>query len=521
VGCVLVNKKGALGESGGLGDQGMKGSTSLPGSDMVAGVLVGSVPATRDVKPDTDSNAHATNSPSPPPASTTADAVMAPSTRSLAHLVASPPLLPPAPPSRSLGASLQPSEMPAASVSRSEPPPAPRTESTIGDPSRAPSLPRSTSVPLPSSTHHPAPQSFPDQCEDVKRSVASPLPQPEQPTHPCLPTPTSTPAMEAAGTISGCREASSSTLAKALFSEDGDLSDFPSVKSSAGNEDTAIHRHATAKRPRAASSLAATTPSKRRRKSAVKPKAVKPKAVKRKAATSNEGSHRPRPAQSSNRSKKKEPDDMSIGSGDGSTSEEGDGSNNEDEVMGGNGDEFGGSEKAAGPPHQTSVEKGKAAIHKAPSSSTPAAIRYLRQDIPVTYKPLGKPFEEDELLELDWFAPTPLNAPQGKPSKKGKTKLMAPVSGVSPPVSQMPPTRCWHSFSALWMTLNPELEALGDVELSDGVFCFPFNNTQVIKCFSSLNAFLIRQIIGKARCRLSTSRQGPSKHVYPFITFIF
>jgi hypothetical protein len=124
----------------------------------------------------------------------------------------------------------------------------------------------------------------------------------------------------------------------------------------------------------------------------------------------------------------------------------------------------------------------------------------LGKDIPAAYEPLGDPIEEDELLELDWFA-----SPTAPPAKPSKTKSMVPISAVSPPVSQMLPTRRWHSFVAPWMTLNPELEALGEVELSDGAFHFPFN-AQVTKCFSSFDAFIIGQIIGWARCKPPSSR---------------
>jgi hypothetical protein len=181
------------------------------------------------------------------------------------------------------------------------------------------------------------------------------------------------------------------------------------------------------------------------------------------------------------------------------------GPESEDEVMAGHDDELGGGEKAASPPRRGSVGKGKAAVRNVPSSSTPSSILCLGKDIPVPYAPLGDPLEEDELLELDWFAPARLNAPQGKPSKQGKMSSIAPVSGVSPPVLQTRPTRHWCSFVAPRMTLNPELEALGEVELSDGAFRFPFN-AQVTKCFSSFDAFIIGQIIGRARCKPPSSR---------------
>jgi hypothetical protein len=188
--------------------------------------------------------------------------------------------------------------------------------------------------------------------------------------------------------------------------------------------------------------------------------------------------------------------------------------------MEGSGDEFGGNEKTARPPRGRSVGKGKVAAHKMPSPRAPSAILRLGKDIPVTYEPLGVPLVENELVELDWFALAGPTARQAKPSKKGKKKSMAPVSGVSPTASQTLPTRRWRSFTAPQMTLTPELEALGEVELSDGVFRFPFS-AAVIKYFSSLDAFLIGRIIGRTRCELSTSRRGASKHVYPFMIFMF
>ncbi len=293
--------------------------------------------------------------------------------------------------------------------------------------------------------------------------------------------------MQAAGTNSGGPDAPSSALAKAAFSDDEDLSDPPDNETNS-DQDTAIHHRRAEKRPRAGSSPAAKAPSKRFRgvKSAAKPKAV----------MTNIGTRPPRPAQSSIKTKEhRSRDDMEISSDDDPESEDGEGSNNE-EVMGGHGNEFRGSKKAANPLRGRFV-----AGNKIPSLRTTLC---LGNDTPVTYEPLGDPLEEGELFELDWFAPVHPTAPQGKPSKKGKTKSIAPVSGLSPPVSQTLPTRRWHSFAAPRMTLNPELEALGEVELSDGAFCFPFN-AQVIICFSSLDAFLIGQIIGRARSKRSTS----------------
>lgn len=432
----------------------MKGATPLP---------VASTPAIRGVNPDADGNTCATKSASPPPASTATDAVGAPSTPSFHHLVTKPPSPPAKSPS---SASLPLMNPPTPSISETQPPPAPSTESTVGDPSTASPLPRSTSVPASSSARCPAPPSIRDQL--AKRSVASPLPQPQQPASPSLPTPTSPPVMQAAGTNSGGPDAPSSALAKAAFSDDEDLSDPPSNETNS-DQDTAIHHHRVEKRLRADSSPAAKAPPKRRRgvKSAAKPKAV----------TANRGIRPPRPAQSSIKTKERRShDDMDISLDDGPESEEGEGSNDE-EVMGGQGNEFRGSKKAANPLHGRFV-----AGNQIPSLHAPSATVRLGNDFPATYEPLGDPLEGDELFELDWFAPMRSTAPQGN-SSKGKTKSNAPVSGLSPPVSQMPPTRHWRSFAAPRMTLNPELEALGEVELSDGAFCFPFN-AQVINALA-------------------------------------
>jgi hypothetical protein len=196
--------------------------------------------------------------------------------------------------------------------------------------------------------------------------------------------------------------------------------------------------------------------------------------------------------------------DVDIGLGDGPESEDGEGSNNKDQIIERNGRKLGGNEKAS--PHRRSTEsqKGNAAIHKMPSPPTLSATLRLGKDIPVTYKPLGDPLGEDELVELDWFALAHGNALPAKPSKKGKMKLMAPISSVSPPTSPTLPSHHWHPFVALQMTLNPELEALGEVKLSDGTFRFPFN-AQVIKYFNLLDSFLICPIIARAGCNLSTS----------------
>ena len=207
-----------------------------------------------------------------------ADAVAPPSTHSL-HFFTTPPPLPP----------LRPSELPIASISKSQPPPPPLTEFTVGELARAPSLPQSTPA------HHSARPSVPDEREVVKHSIASPLPQPQQPDRRTLPAPTPPPITETAGTNSGRPADLSSTLAKTLFSvSDGeDISDPPDdSESSDGNQDTAVQRRPTAKRLRAISSPAAKSSSKRRRTTT--------SVAKETAAT---GSHPRRPAQSSNRSK--------------------------------------------------------------------------------------------------------------------------------------------------------------------------------------------------------------------------
>jgi hypothetical protein len=305
--------------------------------------------------------------------------------------------------------------------------------------------------------------------------------------------------MQAAGTSSGAPDAL--LIRSRVTFSDEELSDPSGDDTSTRDQDTTVRRHGAAKRPRANTPPAAKIPSKRRR-------TVKPEAES-KAVTTNVGTRPPPPAQSS--TKKYKPrlgDDMDIS--DLLESEDKDGSDDEDEVMGENDDLFRGSEKATSPPHGRSVGKAKAAANKTPSLHTPPAIVHLGKDIPVTYEPLGDPLEEDELFELDWFAPVRPTAPQGEPSEEGKTKSMAPDSGISPPVSQT--TRRWHRFTAPWMALNPE--APGEVELSDETFCFPFN-AEVIKCFSSLGANLIGQTIGRARSEFSPSRQGTSKRAYP------
>jgi hypothetical protein len=119
-------------------------------------------------------------------------------------------------------------------------------------------------------------------------------------------------------------------------------------------------------------------------------------------------------------------------------------------------------------------------------------ILSLEKDIPPTYEALPDPLEEDELFELDWFAPTNSSAKGGKSSKKGKK------NPIALPPSSSPPTRSWHSFSAPRMTLDQELKNVGEVGLSDGPFCFPFK-AQVIKHFSFFDRFLtFKSLIGRA-----------------------
>ena len=413
---------------------------------MVAGVPVGSTFITRDINPDAHGNARATNSPSSPPAPM-ADGVVVPLTRSSSHSVTPLPL-PPKSLSRTPGASVQPSDPPVTSISKSQPLPPPLTDS--------PFLPRSISVPASSS---PQLLSIPDQHEDVIMHSVAPVPQSQQLARLIPPTSTPPPVIEAAETNADCAEALSSTLAKALFDDSEDLS-APSDNGLDGGESTANRRGGTVKRPRAASSPAVKTSSKRRRmvKSAGKPK----------PAMSSVASRPPRSAQSHTHSQEMEVD---IGSSDGAESEHGEGRSDEDKER--NGDKFGGNEKA-GPVRRGSIGKrkgkGKAAILKGPSPRTTSAILRLGKDIPAAYEPFGDPIEEDELLELDWFA-----GPTAPPAKPSKTKSMVPISAVSPPVSQTLPTRRWRSFVAPQMTLNSELEDFGEVELSDGAFHFPFD----------------------------------------------
>ena len=335
-----------------------------------------------------------------------------------------------------------------------------------------PSLPHLvTSPPSPPAKSPLRPSGTPTPDQHVKRSFTSPSPKLQQPASPSLLTHTLPPVMQAAGTNSGGPDAL--RLRSRVTFSDEDLTDPPSDEKSTRDQATAIHPHRAVKRPRADTPPAAKAPSKRSRREKF---AAKPKAV-----TMNVGTRSARPAQSSTKNKEhRSGDGMDIS--DPPESEDTDGSDDEDEVMGGNGDQFRGSEKAATPPRGRSVGKGKAAVIKTASLRTPSAILSLGKDIPVKYEPLSNPLQEDELFELDWFAPVDPTAPQGNLSKKGKTKSMAPVSGVSPPVSQTPPTRRWHSFTAPCMTLNPK--APGEVELSDGAFCFSFN-AQVIKRFIS------------------------------------
>ena len=189
--------------------------------------------------------------------------------------------------------------------------------------------------------------------------------------------------------------------------------------------------------------------------------------------------------------------------------------NNEDTIMGGDGNEnddgneseesveFEGCAKAVNPSPKRFVAtrsgivgKGKAANDKVPSShktSVPSnkkakkandeqsgPNKFLRRCIPATYEVVLDPLEDDELVELDWFAPARTGAVQAESSKKGKKNTTACVKGVPTPASQVLPTRCWHSFSATKMTLDAELANTEEVRLLDGRFSFPFN-AQVIQ----------------------------------------
>jgi hypothetical protein len=145
---------------------------------------------------------------------------------------------------------------------------------------------------------------------------------------------------------------------------------------------------------------------------------------------------------------------------------------------------------------------------------------FLRRCIPAAYEAVADPLEDDELVELDWFAPAHTGAVQAELSKNGKKNTTPPVKGIPAPASQVLPTRRWHSFSATKMTLDAELEDIGEVRLSDGRFSFPFN-AQVIQCFSPLDMFLTFQIIGRSRRKLSAPGCAASKHIYLIILCVF
>ena len=139
------------------------------------------------------------------------------------------------------------------------------------------------------------------------------------------------------------------------------------------------------------------------------------------------------------------------------------------------------------------IGKGKAANNQAPSPSKTSvpgvtkakvsskqsrprcdAITSLGKCIPPEYAVLQDPLEDDELVELDWFALTNSGL-----SADGRKIPAAPVKGVPTPASQALPTRHWHSFRATRMTLDEEFEDVGEVRLSEAQFCFPFE-AQVI-----------------------------------------
>jgi hypothetical protein len=154
---------------------------------------------------------------------------------------------------------------------------------------------------------------------------------------------------------------------------------------------------------------------------------------------------------------------------------------------------------------KTSVRRAKEAHNNRGPDGGPSddGILPLKKDIPAAYRLLQDPLADDELLELDWFVPAHSRAAAGKSPEKGKNPK-APVKGIPLPASQAPPTRHWYSFAAPRMTLDQNLDGVGEVTLSDCPFFFPFE-AQVIKCFSSLHAFLTFQIIGRARRQLPSS----------------
>jgi len=543
VGCRVENQLGASEASGLLGHQGIQGSISdskelpqpsasplladppttrqtaapqslpLPDSETVAGAQVGAVFERRASVSATSAAATiipganaGVASPSAHPSAHVAASSLPPSRESPPNLVGEPPNSQPI----------------ATSTSASSPPKspsllaAPATKSVIGDPSGAFS-PQDTPIPKsPSHAYHPTPQPSRILPEEVnKTSIMPGSPQPQRRASSGLPSVKSPPALTARTNSSDPQALSSAPVVHGdplalLFGDNEDLSEPDGEKEDADERspddvlvDRSSHLHTKAKRPRAASSSPeppADAPRKRRRRVSLAAK---------KAATPKAASHSSRPAPSPSRSKLNEADgsdmDLEIETG----------SEAEDKVMGGDGDEEGaafkdpiGKGKAvnkAPPPRKTSARRAKKAHNKRGPDRGPSddGISPLENDIPTVYEARRDRLADDELFELNWFAPTHLDVTRGKSPEKGENPK-APVPGIPRPASQASPTRRWYSFAAPRMTLDQDLEGVGEVRLSDGIFCFPFE-AQVIRCFSSLDVFLTFQIIGGARRKLPSS----------------
>jgi len=546
VGLCVENKVGASDASGALGHQGIR--SSISDSDKLAG------PATLPSVTDLPAAAPKPQSPPLRTSAASATAPIIPEADAIRFdagvaLPSTPPSASPSahhsphaasPPSHEspLNSVGKPANLQPVASSTSTPPlshlpktPSPLavsgTESVFSEPSGAfPSAKDAPIPPSPSSVYRQAPQPSRDIAEVNDTGVMPRSPQPQQRVTSGLPSVPS-PAGLQAGTNSNEPQASSSApaghelLLTALFGDDEGLSEPDGEKDADADDDILVEqsspRHARAKRRRGASSSPqppADTPRKRRRRGSFAVKeAAKPKPAGR--------SSRPAPSGSHSKPSKADVDmEMELDSGAGSEAE--------DEDMGG--DEDAASEDPVG----KGKGKGKA-VEKASSSRHTSARRAprahkrgpqgganyegmlaLEKDIPTTYRTLQNTLADDELMELHWFAPTHSGATRGKlPEKNPKV----PVKGTPPPASQAPPTRCWHSFAAPTMTLDQDLDGVGEVWLLDGSFRFPFE-AQVIECFSSLCMFLTFQIIGRARRELPSSRRATGKRFFVIATSI-
>lgn len=257
-------------------------------------------------------------------------------------------------------------------------------------------------------------------------------------------------------------------MADMLFGSEGDLSEPSADEGSAEEHGASVQRQEVVKRLRFDLSPERASPAKRRR---IMTPGAKPKASKM-----NPNIRQPQRSHSTRKDEGSSAQNMDITSDDESE--------DEDVIMTGNSENSPGSEEPAGPSPKRVVGKGKAPAATTSSPRMRPAILHLGKHVPASYEALGDPLEDDELFELDWFAPS-----TRKPSEKGKGKSAEAASDVVPTASTALPPRHWHSFSAPQMSLNPELDDSGEVELSERAFRFPFN-AQVIKRLSSLDSFL-------------------------------